>query len=203
VPCSPHTRHGLVSCRWHSWGFPFRAFSSPAAVTPLDAPCLLDVSNRFRSRPPQQAASSATFPGRPPPRRCSTSESVHTMFGVNRPPRPMLSWVSAPPRVSHDSRWRRLHGSFSHALSTTSLRFRKTASWPPRCLRASRSRRVACLSLLPQKVFETAVLPGVPSLVTLHILWKRPSALAHGFTSGPGVRHRLLANPLRASSRFG
>jgi hypothetical protein len=202
VPCSPRTRHGFVSCRWHSWGFPFRAFPSPAAVTPLDAPCPLDVSNRFRPRPPQQAASSATFPGRPPPRRCSTSESVHTMFGINRPPQPMLSWVSAPPRVSHDSRWYRLHGPFSHALSTTLHRFRKTASRPPRCPGASLSRRVACLPPPPQRRFETAVLPGVPSLVTLHILSKLPYALAQYYTTGPGVRHRLLANPLRASSRF-
>jgi hypothetical protein len=33
---------------------------------------------------------------------------------------------------------------------------------------------VAGLSLLPQKMFETAVLPGVHSLVTLHTLMKLP-----------------------------
>jgi hypothetical protein len=81
---------------------PFRAFPSPAAVTPLDARCLHDVASRFQQSNPQQAASPIAFPVQPPSRRCSTSESVHTMLEVNRTPRPMLSWVSAPPRVSHD-----------------------------------------------------------------------------------------------------
>jgi hypothetical protein len=96
-----------VTALFHAAGTPgvrpFRAFPSLAAVAPLDALCLHVVASRIQSRSTQQAALPGAFPVQPPSRRCSTSESVHAMFEVSRPPRPMLSWVSAPPRVSHDS----------------------------------------------------------------------------------------------------
>jgi len=95
-----------VTALFHAAGTPgvcpFRAFPSLAAVASLDALCLHVVAFRFQSRSTQQAALPGPFPGQPPSRRCSTSESVHTMVEVNRPPRPLLSWISAPPRVSQD-----------------------------------------------------------------------------------------------------
>jgi hypothetical protein len=62
---------------------PFRAFPSPAAVTPLDALCLRDVTSRFQPWSIQQAALPIAFPGQLPSRRCSTSKSVHTMPEVS------------------------------------------------------------------------------------------------------------------------
>jgi hypothetical protein len=45
---------------------------------------------------------------------------------------------------------------------------------------------------------ETAVLPGFSSLIILLNLVELAATLAYRFTSGPGVRHRLLMDPLQA-----
>jgi hypothetical protein len=163
-----------VTALFHAAGtsgvFPFRAFPSTESVAPLDARSPLDVSSRSRPYAPQQAVLHTALSVRPSPGGFPLQSPFTDCRRLSRTIGPMLSWVSAPPRVSHDLRWRRLHGPFSHALQTTPHQFRKTGSKPPRCPGASLTRRVAGLSPLPQKMFETAVLPGVPSLVTLHTL---------------------------------
>jgi hypothetical protein len=99
---SPRSRHGLVSCRWHSWDFPFRAFPSRKSVAPLDARSPLDVSSRFQPWLPQQAASSIAFPVRPPPGAFPFGSPFTPGRTLIQTRRPLLSWASAPPRVSHD-----------------------------------------------------------------------------------------------------
>jgi hypothetical protein len=113
---SPRSRHGLVSCRWHSWDFPFRAFPSRKSVEPLDARSPLDVSSRSRPYAPQQAALHTALSVRPPPGGFPLQSPFTDCRRLSRTTGPLLSWVSAPPRVSHDLRWCRLHGPFSHAL---------------------------------------------------------------------------------------
>jgi hypothetical protein len=172
APCSPRNRHGLVSCRWHSWGFPFRAFPPPAAVTPFDARCLPDLTSRFPPWSAQQAALPIASPAWRPSRLCSTSESVRAWPDVspNQPVAALLGFGPSKglPRLAMAPPSRLL-------LSRTSARVprsRRTVSPSPGAPEHHSTRRVACLSLLPQKKLETAVLPGVHSLFTLHILSK-------------------------------
>jgi hypothetical protein len=80
---SPRIRHGLVSCRWHSWGFPFRVFPLLKCVVPLDTRSPLDVSKQFQKRSTRQAVLHAPFPIRPPPGGYPSSKSVLAAPDVN------------------------------------------------------------------------------------------------------------------------
>jgi hypothetical protein len=176
-PPSALTPPASVTALFHAAGapgvFPFRAFPLLKCVAPLDARSPLDVSKRFQSRSPQQAALHAPFPVRPPPGGCPSSKSVHTMpdvnpntaadtllgfilfkglprFAIKPPSRPLLSRTLTPVR---------------RPCKQVRLPF-------ARCPRVLLTNRVACLSRFPKKPFKTAVLLEVHSLVTLHTFLK-------------------------------
>jgi hypothetical protein len=83
TPCSPQTRHGLVSCRRHSWGFSLQSLPLAGIRASFDVRSPLDVTLAFQLHFPWQAMVHFTFPPRPPSGGCPSSKSVHTMPGVN------------------------------------------------------------------------------------------------------------------------
>jgi hypothetical protein len=173
---SPRNRHGLVSCRWHSWGCPFRAFPLLKSVAPSDARSPLDVSKRFQSPDLQQAARHAPFPARPPPGGYPSSKSVLTAVDVN----PFTAAVTLLGLLLFKGLPRRMMVRPSPALLSRTftparLPCKQVRLAFARYPRVSLTCRVACLSCIPKNTFETAVLLEVHSLVTLHSFLKLPS----------------------------
>jgi len=165
--CSPRSRHGRVSCRWRSWGCALQSLpltsSRGAFRRPLPSwrcllvPAPLATASRALRGLPQSAVSRVFLcppvrSGRP---RCYSGTAAGALLGFSSP------------RVSHDPRWARLHAPSSPALQAPADATRKPRfplcpvpqSVPPRVMWL-----VSC---------ETAVLPGVPSLFTLHIFEER------------------------------
>jgi hypothetical protein len=131
-------------------------------VAPSDARSPPDVASRFRYRPLRQAARLDPFPVRPSPGVCSARQSVPAVPDVILGPLPVLSWafpLQGSPMTRDDRAFARL--PLPH--------FRRRLTQPEGCL---------SLCPVPQSFpprvmwlvsYETAVLPGVPSLFTLHI----------------------------------
>jgi hypothetical protein len=172
---SPRNRHGLVSCRWHSWVFPFRAFPSLKCVAPSDARSPLDVSKRFQSPAAQQAARHAPFPTRPPPGVYPSSKSVHTMPDVNpnTAADTLLGFIlfKGLPRLAIV---RPSPALLSRTFTPVRLPCKQVRLPIARYPRVSLTCHVACLSHIPKNMFKTAVLLEVHSLVTLHTFLKVP-----------------------------
>jgi hypothetical protein len=143
--------------------FPFRGFPSPKSVRLSTSAPLLTLPLRFRSGLPWQAMGHRTFPARPPSGGQSSSESVHPAPGVNPNTGavPLLGFFPSKglPDYAISTLSRTL---LSHTLAPVRLtrRFGSPLPGAPE----SHSRNLWLVSE------ETAVLPGVCSLVTLHTL---------------------------------
>jgi hypothetical protein len=148
--------------------FPFRVFPSLESESPLSARSPPDIPSRSPSNTPWQATKCWNYSVRLSSGVCSSSESVHTMSSVNPNIAAATLLVFLPPRVSHDSRWVRLHGPSSHALQSLAHQPRKPGS-PASAPQSITQRAVWLVSK------ETAVLPGFFTLVTLHTLDELPA----------------------------
>jgi hypothetical protein len=148
---------------------PFRGFPSLESVAPSDARSPPDITSRVRPCFPRQAAFRDSFPAQLPSGVYPSSQSV-------------LPWSVLPFHRSRSSPGLGpLQGSprflDRHAFTHPPLPHFHAGSprpkvWLPfaRCPRVLLSQPVAGLSTLPKEPFQTAVLPGVYSLVTLDYL---------------------------------
>jgi hypothetical protein len=185
APCSASDLHGLVSCRLHSWGFPFRGFPSLKSVAPSSARSPLDVTSRFPLRFPQQAVFHETFPAQSPSGVYPFSESVHPLPGANPNNGADPLWGFLPSKGLPDQT---IAPPSRHLLSCTLTPARSTRRFCSPLPGASEFHSpgpVACLRKDCRPSW------GLLPFHSSHSL-RNPSALAYRFTSDPGVRHRLL-----------